>query len=227
MDPTVPGVKPRRRYASPRRAAQAQQTRDDVLDAAEALLLRDGFAATTVTAVAAAAAVSVETVYKALGGKPGLVRALCERALAGAGPVSAETRSDALHLTETDPYVIIRAWGKLATEVSPRISPIMLLLRDASAFDPELDQLRADLESKRFIRMTKNARALSTNGHLRAGVSVRRAAEVLWLYSSAELYELLVLRQRWPLRRYGDFLADAMIAALLPSAAPERHFSKT
>lgn len=223
MDPTAAIVKVRRRYTSPRRVAQAQQTREDVLDAAEELFRRDGFVTTTVAAIAEAAAVSVETVYKAFGGKPGLVRALCERALAGAGPVSAETRSDALHLTQTDPYAIIRAWAKLAAEVSPRISPIMLLVRDASAVDPELDRLRADLEAQRLVRMTKNARALAAAGHLRAGVTARRAADVLWLYSSFELFELLVLRQRWPIRRYGDFLADAMIAALLVPTVPKRH----
>jgi hypothetical protein len=44
---------------------------------------------------------------------------------------------------------------------------------------------------------------------------------VLWTYSSAELYELLVLRREMPLRQYGRFIADAMIDALLPSEQPE------
>jgi hypothetical protein len=34
-------------------------------------------------------------------------------------------------------------------------------------------------------------------------------------YSSAELYELLVLRRGWSPARYGCFVADAMIKALL------------
>jgi hypothetical protein len=38
---------------------------------------------------------------------------------------------------------------------------------------------------------------------------------VLWSYSSPELYELLVLRRGWTPERYGNFIADAMIAALL------------
>ena len=33
--------------------------------------------------------------------------------------------------------------------------------------------------------------------------------------SSAELYELLVLKRGWPIERYGAFLADAMISSLL------------
>ena len=38
----------------------------------------------------------------------------------------------------------------------------------------------------------------------------------MWAYSSADLYELLVIRRGWPLEQYGAFIADAMIAALLP-----------
>ena len=41
------------------------------------------------------------------------------------------------------------------------------------------------------------------------------AADVLWTYSAAELYELLVLRRRWSVKRYAAFAVDAMCAALL------------
>jgi hypothetical protein len=49
---------------------------------------------------------------------------------------------------------------------------------------------------------------------------------VLWLYSSAELFELLVLTRGWPVARYGDFIAEAMIAALLPAANSTRDPSR-
>ena len=39
---------------------------------------------------------------------------------------------------------------------------------------------------------------------------------MLWTYSAPELYELLVLRRGWSPARYGRFVADAMIDALLP-----------
>ena len=81
---------------------------------------------------------SVDTIYKGFGSKPGLVRGICEQALAGEGPVPAETRSDALNSTESDPRAIIRGWGALTTEVAPRIAPILLLIRDATAADPEM-----------------------------------------------------------------------------------------
>jgi AcrR family transcriptional regulator len=215
----------KRRYDSPRRAEQARQTRAAVADAARRLFLRDGFAATTIAAIAAEARVSVETIYKGFGGKPGLVRAICDQALAGEGPVPAETRSDELQLAEPDPRKIIRGWGKLTAEVAPRVSPIVLLLRAAEAADPEVAGLRAELDAGRLRRMTRNARNLAEAGHLRAGITAEHAGEVMWTYSSPELYELLVLGRGWPPGRYGAFIADAMIAALLRPEPPEHQAS--
>jgi len=50
-------VKPRRRYDSARRAEQARQTRNAIIETARQLFLRDGFAGTTIAAIAAEARV--------------------------------------------------------------------------------------------------------------------------------------------------------------------------
>lgn len=185
------------------------------MNVARRRFLDDGFAATTVAAIANEARVSVDTVYKAFGGKPGLVSAICQEALTGEGPVPAETRSDEMQATERDPREIIRGWGELTTEVAPRIAPILLLVRAAAAADPEMARLQSQLNAQRLQRMTRNASNLANTGGLRAEVTVDCAGEILWTYSSAELYELLVLTRGWSLDDYGKFIADAMIAALL------------
>ncbi|MEA2281849.1 MAG: hypothetical protein QOK21_2456 [Solirubrobacteraceae bacterium] len=216
MDPKPSTVNRKRRYESARRREQARQTRQAILDTARALFLRDGFAPTTIAAIASGAGVSVDTIYKGFGGKPGLVREICEQALAGEGPEPAEARSDALHASADDARAIIRGWGALTTEVAPRVAPILLLVRAAATADPEMASLQAQMNAQRLARMTDNARRLGASGHLREGVSVELAAEVMWTYSSPELYELLVLSRAWPLERYGTFVSQAMIAALLP-----------
>ena len=213
-------VKSRRPYDSSRRQEQARQTRDAILEVARRRFLAEGFAPTTIAAIAADVGVSVDTIYKSFGSKPGLVRGICERALAGEGPVAAETRSDALHSTERDPRAIIRGWGALTTEVSPRVAPILLLIRDAAAADPEMASLLAEMDNQRLDRMTHNARGLAQAGHLRNDITVEQAGEIMWTYSSAQLYELLVVIRGWPLKRYSAFLTDAMIAALLPPEKP-------
>lgn len=217
MDRKLPAVNTKRRYDSARRQEQARQTREAIIDTARQAFLRDGFAPTTIAAIAAGARVSVDTIYKAFGGKPGLVRAICQQALAGEGPIPAEARSNALQAVESDPRRIIRGWGRLTTEVAPRVAPVLLLVRDAAVSDPEMASLQSEIEDQRLERMTDNARRLARAGHLRANVTVEQAGEILWTYSSPALYELLVLTRGWPIDRYGEFIAEAMIAALLRS----------
>ena len=65
------------------------------------------------------ARVSVETIYEGFGGKPGLVRAIVEKGLAGHGPVPAGQRSDHIRDTEPDPRRILAAWGAFAAEIPP------------------------------------------------------------------------------------------------------------
>jgi AcrR family transcriptional regulator len=186
-----------------------------VLDQAGELLLRDGYAATTVADIAARAGVSAETIYKAFGGKAGLVRALHARALAGEGSTPAEVRSDHLRSSGTAAE-IVAGWARLATEVAPRVAPVLLLVRDAAATDPEMREMAVALEASRHRRMASNARALSMRGFLQEGVSRQQAADVMYVLTSAELYELLVLRRRWSVRRFGDYVREQLTHSLLP-----------
>jgi AcrR family transcriptional regulator len=209
-------VKRTRRYDSARRHDAAQQRRTAVIEAARRLFMREGFSGTTIARIAADARVSEETVYKAFGNKIALVRAIRDQALAGEGPVHAERRSDRMQASENDPRKIIRGWGVLTMEVAPRVAPVLLLVREAATCDPELARLHQEMDAARLTRMTHNARTLLNGGHLRKGLSLESATDVLWTYSSPELYELLVIRRGWSVERYGQFIADSMIAALLP-----------
>jgi hypothetical protein len=69
--------------------------------------------------------------------------------------------------------------------------------------------------------MTAFARHLAGAGHLRPGVTADDARDVLFAYNSAELYDLLVVQRGWSAERYGRWIADALIAALLPAPAGE------
>jgi len=214
-------VKSARRYDASRRRAQAEQTRALILDVARRRFLERGYAATTVASIASEADTSVETIYKAFGGKSGLVHALWERGLGGLGPVPAPQRSDLISSTETDPRRVLWAWGEFTTEVAPEVAPIMLLVRGAAATDPDMSALLDEAEAQRRKRMRHNARRLQQRGWLRPGISLTHATDVLWTYSSAELYDLLVLKSAWPLKRYGEFIGNALIAALLPQDESE------
>lgn len=203
-----------RRYDASRRRLKAAQRRRVVLDAAQELFFSRGYAATTITAVAEAAEVSPETVYKGFGGKPGLVRELRTRALLGAGPVPAEDPSDQLREL-TDPRAVVRGWAKLAGEVAPRVAPILGLVREAALLDPTLRDLADQLDADRLRRMRANARFLADAGHLRPEVSLSQATDVLFAVSSQQMYDLLVVRRGWSVRRYSAFVATTIENALL------------
>jgi AcrR family transcriptional regulator len=211
-------VKPRR-YDASRRREQARQTRDAILAAARARFLADGYAATTVARIADDAGVSVETIYKSFGGKPGLVRAIWERGLEGAGAIPAERRSDEMRSGATDAATIIERWSTFVTEIAPLAAPILLLARTAAAADAELAELLERAEDARVARMEHNARDLLERGLLRPGIELDEARDILLAYSSAELYDLLVVRRGWPIERYGRFVAAGMKVSLLPDGS--------
>ena len=124
--------------------------------------------------------------------------------------------------TESDPVRVLQGWGKLTTEVAPDVAPIMLLLRGAAATDPDMATLFAEAEAQRRAGCVHNARRLQQRGWLRPGVGLTQATDILWTYSSAELYDLLVLKSGWSVKRYGKFIANALIAALLPTREVDR-----
>ncbi len=209
-------VKSKRHYNASRRRARAALTQSTILDVARRQFLEHGYASTTVARIAAEANSSVETVYKAFGGKTGLVRALWERGLEGRGAQPAPERSDLMSSTETDPELVLRGWGRFTTEVAPDVAPVMLLVRGAAATDADMAALLTEAEAQRRTRMRHNARLLQRRGWLRSGTSLDQATDILWTYSSAEFYDLLVLKSGWPVKRYGEFIGDALVAALLP-----------
>ncbi len=210
--------KSRRVYNSRGRQEQARRTREAILDVARRRFLADGYATTTLPSIAEEVGVSLDTVHKAFGGKAGLVRAIYKHSLDGAGPVAAPQRSDEMQRDETDPQVIVRHWGTLTTEVAPLVAPMHLLIRDAAANDPEMAALLRESDEQRRERMRHNARTLVGRGDLAPGITLADATDIMWTYSSPELYELLVLRCGWDLTRYGQFLGHALAAALLPGS---------
>jgi AcrR family transcriptional regulator len=208
----MPRKRKHRAYNATGRRAAADESKSAILDAAQRLFLRDGYAATTIAAIGKAAGVSVETIYKGFGGKPGLVRAIRARGLAGAGTVHAEQRSDAMQANEADARRVVKAWAELSSEVSPRVSPILLLVRDAATQDREMADLQVELDDERLARMAKNAGTLERLG---IASSRARARDILWLATSPEIYELLVLRRGWSVKAYSGWIEQMLAGTLL------------
>jgi AcrR family transcriptional regulator len=207
-----------RRYDASARRALAEARREAVLTAAHELMVRDGYAATTIGSIATAAAVSAETIYKAFGGKPGVVRALYLRALEGDGRDPAEHRSNRLRDKATG-HELAAGWAELGREVAPHVAPLAVLLRDAASSNPAARSVLEEMERARLLRMRDNARALIATGDVRPGLSRRDVTDTLFAVSSPEMFELLVMRRGWSGRRFARFQRDAIGALLLPRDA--------
>lgn len=128
------------------------------------------------SAITRSADVPVDTVYKAFGGKAGLVRVIWDQGLAGSGSIPAWQRSDEMRSLEADPRKVIDNWGTLAPEVAPRRcthpSPHPNRSRHRSPSSRRC--------SKKWIRhaspvIENNARELYDRGHLREGVTLELA----------------------------------------------------
>jgi AcrR family transcriptional regulator len=211
-------VKARRRYDSRRRKQQASLTRRAILGAARSLFLGRGYAATTIAAVAGAAGVSVETIYKTFGNKAGLVKGVFDVAIVGDDePIPMLQREMVARIrAEPDPRQKLLMYGEHLAEAGPRAGALQLLIRSAAASDPDAAAVWEQMVTERLVGMTEFARHLHGGGYVRSGVSFDEARDVLWTYNSVELYDLLVLQRGWEPKRYGRWIAEALIAALLP-----------
>lgn len=209
-------VNGQRTYDARARRAQAERTREQILLAARELFLTDGYGPTTVAAIAALAGTSAETIYKAFGGKAGLVRAIHELSLLGEGAVGAEQRSDVVQAEAVDGRSVLERFGVFTTEVAPLVMPVMLLIRDAAGGgDADMISLLSDVEATRYQRMLHNAGTLVDRQLLAPQLSTVHAADVMWTYTAPDLYENLVLKRRWAMADYGRFIGNALVAALL------------
>ncbi|WP_238016254.1 helix-turn-helix domain-containing protein [Dactylosporangium sp. AC04546] len=158
-------------YRAPRREAQATATREAIVAAAGRLFADQGWAPTTMAAVAAEAGVTAKSVY-AVADKAGLLLLALER-----------------HEAE-------RPGGDVATELL-RHYPLCRTLEHGAAAEPALrdawraHQRRHRADAKRIVRAVADA------GQLRAGLPAGRAADAVWSLVTWHTVALLVEERGW------------------------------
>ena len=109
-----------------RRARKALETRRRILDAAEDLFTRDGYAATTMTAIAEHADVAVQTVYAVFGNKRTILTELIDARVAGDDHArSLPDREDWRAMErERDPHRQLALFAQIATRIGVRSAAI-------------------------------------------------------------------------------------------------------
>lgn len=202
-------VKPRRRYQSTLREKQAARTREAMLDAAVRLLVRAGYAGTTLRAVAAEASVSVETVYAVFGSKAALFVAVGERNLEAAIQRAIPGGDLRALIAQQDLEAQLLTFGRAGLAIMEPIWAILDALRTGGTTDAELaSAYRTGSEGRRFW-MRGFVEAWAAAGRLRPGLDLEAATDILWAITSADLYRLLVVEARWEPQRYATWLTEA------------------
>lgn len=215
------GTSPRR-YDSSRRQARAAENRRRVVDAAHRLFVTHGFAATTVAAVAAAAEVSVPTVYDGFGSKAELLRQAIDVALAGDdAPIPVADRPIATWVYEADTAdELLGRYAVMMGEVAGRAGPIYDVLVRAADTDPELARLVETFEAQRLTAATRLAEAVRDRGGLPAGSDVDTVRDVVWLCNAPELHTMLVGRRGWSTERYVAWARHALVQLVTTAPPP-------
>jgi len=173
-----------REYRSSVRARHAEDTRRTIVDAAVALFAEQGYARTSVAAVAAAAGVALNTVYTSVGGKSALIMALTDD---GAGDTTAiET---VRRIAEADdPAEVLRLTAEGTARVRRARWQVLGILLDNRTSDP--DVAAAADAATRVVRdrLDLVAARLVEIGGLRPGLDVDRVGQVLWFYFGFEAW---------------------------------------
>jgi TetR/AcrR family transcriptional regulator, regulator of autoinduction and epiphytic fitness len=210
-------VKPRP-YDTTNRQRQAAETRRRIFEAAQELFTRDGYVTTTIAAIADHAGVAVQTVYASTKSKREILKGIIDLAISGEEeqvPVQASSRWQEIE-AEPDPRTALRRLARLHREICVREAPAFAIMADAAGSDPEIRTLMHDMADQRYQDHHRLAKTLHQTSHIRPDLSSRRAADIIWALANEQTYLALVRDRRWSTQDYEDWLADQLIAALLP-----------
>jgi AcrR family transcriptional regulator len=211
-----------RKYDGTTRRAKAEETRARVLASARSLFAQRGLDQVTIEAIAAHARVSVATVYGLFKSKAGLLKAMMERSL-----FNARFQTLAEGLAEVDdPVQLLQLTAAIARAIYDGERAGLGLVRGASAFSSELRDIEQQFERIRYDMQFERAQRIAKRGTARAGLTLPRVRDVLWMFTGHDVYRMLVVERRWSSDAYERWLADTLVRTLLDEADISKRWSR-
>lgn len=210
------GDSTRCRYHSPLREQQAQRTRENILKAARTLLQTKGYAGMTVDALARMASVAPQTVYAVFGSKQGILRELMDQAVLKNIDLDVFNRA----LASDDPLEIVRCAVFMSRVVHESESGIYDLLWGARVVDPGLSSLKDERETFRHEKTRDLVRRLAEIGCLKGGLGEEAATDILWAFTSRDMYQRLVREKKWDVAAFESSLVRMLGCELVGPDSP-------
>ena len=208
----------KRRYTSEVRNRAADATKARVLEAAKKLFTRRGIDGVTIAEIAEKAGVAAPTIYALYKSKDGILRSLMRAALFGPRFQEARTKLDGV----TDPVRLISLSAHVARAIYESESTELGLLRGASAFSPALRKLEQEFEAMRLEMQEEHVMLLFAKAKQRKGLKINEAQRILWMYTSREIYRMLVHEGGWTPDQYQQWLSDTLLSTLVNVGAEKR-----
>ncbi|GAC1420215.1 MAG: TetR family transcriptional regulator [Actinomycetota bacterium] len=202
-----------------RRARQAAETRRRVVEAAGTLFVQRGYAAATIEAIAAAADVSVETVYARFRNKRNLLAAYLDLSIAGdADPAPILDREPVRQIAgQTDQRRQVRMMTRLSRSILERSAPAHRVLRSAAESDRTVEKLlQVDDQNRRQVQRAF-MELLRKNGRLRKGLTLEDATDAYGALANPDTYAFVTRRRGWTPDRFEQWLRETAERMLLPS----------
>ena len=211
MEHTTESDEKKRPYHSRVRQRQAEETRQRILEAARSLFESQGYAATTLEAIAELAEVSPKTLGAVFGSKRAL---LAEVINPEAFSTPVKLLIEELRATE-DPSRQLSLVAQITRQAYEPMASSLELLRTAGAVAPELADVARQIEARRRQNQARLITSLSEQGALRPDLSFEEATDVLWALTSYDVYRMLVVERGWKPERYETWLAQLLIQQIL------------
>ena len=204
-------------YNSPLREQQAQRTRERILQAARETFREQGYGATTLTDIARAAGVAEPTVRAVFKTKPNLVEHLLRLAVRGDDDdeIQLQQREAFQHiLASTNADTLLDRLAGFAETVQRRSWDVLEIVRGAAASDPAIAELYEQRQRARHANQKTIANRLQELGAIPDGTTADAVADLLWLYTSTDVYRMLAIERRWSAGRYRAWFRSAVASAL-------------
>jgi AcrR family transcriptional regulator len=194
-----------------RRAAQAAQTRQEILQAARRRFATEGYAATSLKDIAADAGVSVQTLYDSVGSKADLVRRLNDLI---------DSEADIFSIiagvaSETDPRALAAVPARVTARLLGRCGDIMRACVAGGLADPGLQPLLEEGARRHRDGAAAIAARLGALGALRKPLTVKQAAVTLAALAEFRLAIVLVDDHGMSVAQVERWITELSIRAVL------------